>query len=65
MTPNQMMQMISQVKSNPMSILGQYGVPQNISNDPNGVIQHLMNRGVITQNQYNRAIQIAKNMGMK
>lgn len=65
MNPVQMMQMVNQLKNNPMSMLGQYGVPQNISNDPNAIIQNLMNRGVISQDQYNRAIQMAKQMGMK
>ena len=57
--------MVSQLKSNPMSILGSLGVPQNISNDPQAVIQNMMNRGVVTQDQYNQAMQQAKNMGFK
>lgn len=63
--PLQLMQMVMQLKSNPMSILGQFGVPQNISNNPQDVIQHLMNKGNVTQDQYNDAIQQAQNMGFK
>lgn len=65
MNPVQLMQMLPQLKSNPMAILGQMGVPQNISNNPQAVIQNLMNSGRISQNQYNQAMQMAKNMGIK
>lgn len=65
MNPIQMMQMLSQLKSNPMSILGQYNIPQNISNNPQAIVQELMNKGRITQDQYNQAMQMAKNMGIK
>lgn len=63
--PMQLMQMLPQLKSNPMAILGQMGVPQNISNNPQAVIQNLMNSGRITQSQYDQAMQMAKNMGFK
>ena len=63
--PMQLMQMLPQFKSNPMVILGQMGVPQNISNNPQAIIQNLMNSGKISQDQYNQAMQMAKNMGVK
>lgn len=67
--PNQLMQMVNQIKNNPMSMLGNYGIPQNISNDPNAVVQHLLNNGRITQAQYNNAVQRANQLksvfGMK
>lgn len=63
--PTQMMQMLSQLKSNPMSMLGSMGVPQNIANNPQAIIQNLMNSGKVSQDQYNRAMQMAKNMGIK
>lgn len=63
--PLQLMQMLTQLKSNPMAILGQFGVPQNLSNDPQSVIQHLMNNGQISQDQYNAAVQQAQSMGYK
>jgi len=63
--PMQIMSMLTQIKSNPMSMLSQFGVPQNISNDPQAIIQNMMNRGVITQDQYNQAMTMAKNMGAR
>lgn len=63
--PMQIMQMLPMIKSNPMAILGQLGVPQNLASDPQAVIQDLMNRGAISQNQYNQAMQMAKGMGAK
>ena len=57
------LQMLAQLKSNPMAILKRYGVPQDIANDPNAVIQHLMNNGVVSQAQYNNAVNMAQNMG--
>lgn len=65
MNPFQLLQMVQQLKANPMAMLGQFGVPQNISNDPQAVIQNLMNNGKITQDQYNNAMQMAKNMGFR
>jgi len=63
--PMQIMQMLPQLKSNPMSMLGGLGIPQNISNNPQAVIQNLMNSGKVSQDQYNQAMQMAKNMGVK
>lgn len=63
--PLQIMQMLQQLKSNPMSVLGGLGIPQNIAGDPQAVIQNLMNSGRISQDQYNQAMQMAKNMGAK
>ena len=37
-----------------------YQVPQNILNDPNAIIQHLLNTGQVTQDQYNVAASRAK-----
>ena len=65
MNPMQIMQMVNQLKSNPMQFFGQMGVPQSAMNDPNAIIQHLMNNGKVTQEQYNKAMQMAKNMGFK
>lgn len=62
---NNMMNMLMQLQNNPMSILGQFGIPQDIANDPQAVIQHLMNNGKISQSQYDQAVQMAnqfKNM---
>lgn len=63
--PLQIMQMLPQLKSNPMAMLSQFGISQNISNDPQAVIQSLLNSGKISQEQYNSAMQMAKSMGAK
>lgn len=56
------LQMLNQLKSNPMGMLKQAGfnVPDNI-NSPQGIIQHLMNSGQISQQQLNQAQQAAQN----
>lgn len=63
--PIQVLSMLMQFKQNPMSMLSQFGVPQNLSNDPQAAIQNMMNRGVVSQDQYNQAMEMAKNMGAK
>ena len=63
--PLQMIQMVNQIKNNPMSILSQFDIPQNLSNNPQDIIQHLLNNGQISQDQYNNAIKQAQNMGFK
>lgn len=59
------MQMVNTIKQNPMAMLSKFNVPQNIANDPQAIIQYMMNSGKITQEQYNAAIKQAQNMGMK
>ncbi len=62
MNPIRLMQMLNKIKNDPMSILSQYGIPQNIANNPEKVTQYLMQNGKITQNQYNDAVQQANSM---
>lgn len=54
-----MSNMIMQIKQNPAQFIIQKGfnVPQGI-NDPNSIIQHLMNTGQVSQAQYNRAMSM-------
>lgn len=58
------MNMLSQLKNNPVQFLikNKFSIPQNFSNNPNDIIQHLMNTGQISQEQYNNANKIAKQM---
>ena len=57
--------LINQFKSNPMAMLRQrFNIPDNI-NDPNAVIQQLMNTGQLSQAQYERARQMAQQFGIK
>lgn len=59
---NNMMAMLQQFKANPMQFLMQrrFNVPQNIANDPNAIMQYLVNSGQVTQQQINQAYQMAK-----
>ncbi|WP_407384970.1 hypothetical protein [Ruminococcus sp.] len=58
--PMNFIQMLNQLKSNPLAILSQrYNIPQTMNN-PNDIIQHLMNTGQVSQSQYNAASQAAK-----
>jgi len=54
------MQMLQRLQANPMQFLRQagYNVPDNL-NDPNAIIQHLMNSGQVSQQRYEQARQIA------
>ena len=64
-------QMLSQLKHNPMALLSRrFKIPQNVNmQDPNAVIEYLMNSGQVSQDMYNRAnqqlAQMKKNNNMK
>lgn len=57
---NNMMQMLSQIKANPMQFLvsRRMNVPQNIMGDPNAILNHLLKTGQVTQQQVNNAYQM-------
>lgn len=59
MNPIQVMQQvmgqIQQFQQNPMQFLTRYNIPSEYANDPNGMIQYMMNSGQLTQQQYNQA----------
>lgn len=54
------LQLLQQLQANPIQFLQRAGfnVPSNL-NDPNAIIQHLMNSGQISQERYNQARQMA------
>ncbi len=60
---NQMMQMYRQLRSNPMQMLGRmYSIPQGINmNNPNDIIQHLLNTGQVQQAQINQLMGMRNN----
>lgn len=65
--PN-MMQMVNQLKSNPMQFLMQrkFNLPQNIdTRNPQAIINHLVQSGQISQEQMNRAYNMARQFGNK
>ena len=59
------MQMLPQIKANPMQFLLQrkLNIPQGMTNDPNAILNHLLQTGQISQNQVNGAYQMAQQMG--
>ena len=59
-----LMQMMSQLRTNPTGLLQKAGfnVPANVSS-PQEIIQHLMNSGQINQEQVNQAQQMAQMFG--
>lgn len=56
---NNIMQALASIKQNPLQFMAQRGlnIPSNIGNDPNAIIQHLMNTGQISQERYNAVMQ--------
>ena len=63
---NNMMQMLSQLKQNPLALLNRAGfnIPANINN-PQAIVQHLTQTGQINQNMLNQAQQMAQMFGIK
>lgn len=61
MNPNQIMTLYQQLRQNPMQVLSQrFNVPSNLNN-PNDIIQHLLNSGQVSQEQVNQAMQMKNN----
>lgn len=59
MNPMNIMSMLQQFRQNPMQMLMQrrMNVPANISNDPQAILNHLLQTGQVSQDQVNRAYQ--------
>jgi hypothetical protein len=59
---NNPMQLLQQLSSNPMQFLMQMklNVPSNILGDPNAIVNHLLSTGQVSQQQVNRAYQMAQ-----
>ena len=53
-----------QFMSNPQSMLQKMGMPQGMQNNPQAMIQYLMDTGKLTQAQYSQLQQQAKQMEM-
>lgn len=53
--------------SNPMGFLMQHkiSIPEQYANDPHGAVQYLLNNGKMSQNDLNRLVQTAQQMGYK
>lgn len=63
MNPMNLMSMLQSFRQNPMQMLMQrrMNVPQNITNDPQAMLNHLLQTGQISQQQVNQAYQMAQN----
>ena len=61
MNANDIMTAITQLRSNPSALLApRFNFPQGM-NDPNQIIQHLLNTGQVSQAQVNKAMQMRNN----
>lgn len=60
---NQIMNMYQQLRSNPMQLLARrFNLPQGMNmNNPNDIIQHLLNTGQIQQQQLNSVVGMRDN----
>lgn len=60
---NQVMQIYQQLRTNPAQILAQrFNLPPGINmNNPNEIIQHLLNTGQVNQAQVNQVMGMGKN----
>lgn len=60
---NDIMNLYQRLRSNPMEILSsRFNIPSNINfNNPNDIVQHLLNTGQISQSQVNQAMQMKNN----
>ena len=63
---NNPLQMLQQLKANPMQFLMQrrMNLPQNVPmNDPQAILNHLVQTGQVSQQQINQAYSMAQRMG--
>ena len=60
---NNPLQMLQQLKANPMQFLMQrrFNIPQGMAADPQQILNHLVQSGQISQQQINQAYQMAQN----
>ena len=60
---NDVFNVFNQLRQNPMQVLStRFNIPQNMNmNDPNSIIQHLLNTGQITQQQVNGCMNMRNN----
>lgn len=57
------LELYSQFRNNPIQLLKRrFNIPDNVNiNNPNDIIQHLLNTGQVSQNQVNQAMQMRSN----
>ena len=58
---NNFLSTLNQFKQNPVAMLSRkYNIPQDM-NDPNQILQYLLNSGQVSQEQVNRIMQMKDN----
>lgn len=57
-----MMMLFKQFMNDPRQFMARMGIPADQIQTPNQAIEWLMRNGKVTQQQYNRAAQMAKEM---
>lgn len=58
---NTQLDMLMQFRQNPIGMLSQrFNIPQGM-NDPNAILQHLLNTNQVSQDQVNRVMQMRNN----
>lgn len=58
---NELMNLVSQIRQNPIKMLSQkFNIPQNMSTNPQDILQYLLNSGQVSQEQVNNAMQLRK-----
>lgn len=63
--PMNLLQMYQQLRQNPMQMLSRrFNIPQGM-NDPEQIIQHLLNSGQVSQSQVNQVMQMRDNPQIK
>lgn len=64
MNINEMMSQMQAFRTNPLRFMAQkkLNIPQNLQNNPQAIIQHLLNNGTMTQQQFNELQNTAKQM---
>lgn len=60
MLNNNILSLYQTLRQNPMQVLAQrFNIPQGLNlNDPNAIIQHLINSGQVSQQQVNNAMNL-------
>ena len=59
MNPMAIMQSLAQFKANPLEMLSKrFNIPTEIGNDPNDILQHLINSGQVSQTQVDQVMQM-------
>jgi hypothetical protein len=61
MNPMEIMGMMNQLKANPMALLTKkFNLPPQIPQNPQEIVQYLLNSGQISQEQVNQAMKMKK-----